>query len=361
MKTGKFFIVILLLLVAVGISFSQPAVEPGARVSFSQIETFDMGRLVRIGDELKYGSYIIRKIGQDVYQINDPGDIYAGGGGVGVDFYIVNGSHTSLVIDLGNDYINGRPSNNIQPRPNAAEEFLSLIHIIAGSRRIEVGITHLHADHFGIIGALEGTGIPVWVGHGEVLTASHGANADMNMFQIFNQGEKVFDLGGGVIIETFLVRGHTLGGTVFIDKHHNMIFTGDALGSGCGQSFNDIGRLNLFAIDMQRLVDYIMINFLPYERYTLQVQVGNSWQTAWGGSPDSFLPLIDLAFLDWCFIQDLATGSRLMFEGVWLDQRSMLHHLGTSYVSWPGMDIFMYGTATFVMPMEVARMAALLP
>ena len=49
----------------------------------AEVTPFSASPLVKLGDEVKYGSYIIRKIGDGIYQINDPGDKTAKGGGVG--------------------------------------------------------------------------------------------------------------------------------------------------------------------------------------------------------------------------------------------------------------------------------------
>jgi hypothetical protein len=54
--------------------------------AFAQpVVAFDASRLVKLGDEVKYGSYLVRKIGDGAYQINDPGDKSTKGGGWGVD------------------------------------------------------------------------------------------------------------------------------------------------------------------------------------------------------------------------------------------------------------------------------------
>lgn len=42
----------------------------------------------------------------------------------------------------------------------------------------------------------------------------------------------IFDLGGGCLIETRYIGGHTGVDLVFVDKKHRMVFTGDAVGSG---------------------------------------------------------------------------------------------------------------------------------
>lgn len=44
----------------------------------------------------------------------------------------------------------------------------------------------------------------------------------------------IFDLGGDVVVETVALPGHTPGSVIFVDKFHKCVFTGDAVGSGCG-------------------------------------------------------------------------------------------------------------------------------
>ena len=79
-----------------------------ATSAFAQSVTpFKASALVKLGDEVKYGSYLIRKIGEGIYQFNDPGDKTTKGGGWGVDFYLVCGTKKALLIDLGNNYIDG--------------------------------------------------------------------------------------------------------------------------------------------------------------------------------------------------------------------------------------------------------------
>ena len=68
---------------------------------------FNGSMLVKTGDEVRYGSYLIRKIGDGIFQINDPGDKSTKGGGWGVDMYLVCGTKKALLIDLGNNYITG--------------------------------------------------------------------------------------------------------------------------------------------------------------------------------------------------------------------------------------------------------------
>jgi len=50
---------------------------------------FDPSPLVALGDTVKYGSYVVYKIGDGIYKINDPGVTTGKGGAWGVDMYLI--------------------------------------------------------------------------------------------------------------------------------------------------------------------------------------------------------------------------------------------------------------------------------
>lgn len=325
---------------------------------------FDASQLVKPGDNLAYGSYVIYKVDDGIYKINDPGVTTGKGGAWGVDMYLVCGTEKALMIDLGNNYIKGYEKDLIDPRENAQQEFLDVVKGLAGDLPIEAAVTHMHPDHDGMTGAFLGMDVPFRIGEGEDLTAlftQHGL--DSTLYKTFKQGEKIFDLGGGRIVETFLVRGHSLGGTVYILKSDKMLFSSDALGSGIGQSMRAVDRLQMFAVDSKKLVEYITANFDPYERYEIKVFTGHTWQNVYGGFMSPNKPKVDLGYLDWRFVQDVATCANGLLEGKWLEPGSGLVHIGNmEYTdSWPGavgQAIMVYGTGTVIIPLEVAYEAA---
>ena len=132
---------------------------------------FNASTLIKTGDEVRYGSYLIRKIGDKVFQINDPGDKSTKGGGWGVDMYLVCGTKKALMIDLGNNYITGYEKDLLKPRRNAAEELLSVIDGLAGKLPLEIAVTHMHPDHDGMTGAFLDRKVTFWAGEGEDLNA----------------------------------------------------------------------------------------------------------------------------------------------------------------------------------------------
>jgi S-formylglutathione hydrolase FrmB/glyoxylase-like metal-dependent hydrolase (beta-lactamase superfamily II) len=328
------------------------------------VTPFNATVLIKTGDEVRYGSYLIRKIADRVFQINDPGDKSTKGGGWGVDMYLVCGTKKALLIDLGNNYITGYEKDLLKPRPNAAEEFLSVIDGLAGKLPLEIAVTHMHPDHDGMTGAFLDRKVTFWAGVGEDLNALKTQhNLDPAIYQVFTHGIKSFDLGDGQIVETFLVRGHSNGGTVFIIKKDLLVFSSDALGSGFGQAFPTVERLKQMAEDSQKLVEHIKVNFTPYERYGLRVFTGHWWQNTYGGFLHPNKSPIDIGYLDWRFVQDVASCANGILQGRWLVDGSGIRYIGNmAYTdAWPsaeGRAIMVCGTGTIIIPLKQAYEAA---
>lgn len=293
---------------------------------------FDPSRLKQPGDNVHYGSYNIYKIGEDVYKINDPGDPEAILGGlIGTDIYLICGESKALMIDLGNNYIDGFEKDLIKPRRNAKEEFLDVVNKLIGKRQLEVAVSHMHPDHSGMTKAFLNAGVPLWIGQGEDmerLKTMHGI--DPSTFRIFKQGEKTFDLGGGRIVNTFFLRGHSNGGTVFLLKPDMMLFTGDAISPGprrkrelrSAEAFKD------FTVDINSLVNNIRDNFAPYDRYRLQVYTGHSGEMMFHATKTDIADTLseDAGYGEWRFVQDMANVANAIKDGTWLDSTRGFYH-----------------------------------
>lgn len=77
---------------------------------------FNTSTLVNPGDTAHFGSYQVIKIATGIYQISDPGDPKAKMAGlIGTDIYVINGAAKALIIDLGNNYIDGYKADEIPP------------------------------------------------------------------------------------------------------------------------------------------------------------------------------------------------------------------------------------------------------
>ena len=175
--------------------------------------------------------------------------------------------------------------------------------------------------------------------------------------------QDVLDLGGGRVVETFLVRGHSLGGTVYLLKPDMVLFTGDAIGSGFGQAVASVERLKMIAEDSQKLVDHLKATLSPWERYGLKVFTGHWWQNVYGGFMSPNNARVDVGYLDWRFVQNVAMCANGILKGEWLAEASGLRYVGKmAYTdAWPsaqGRAIMVYGTGTIIIPLEVAYESA---
>jgi glyoxylase-like metal-dependent hydrolase (beta-lactamase superfamily II) len=328
------------------------------------VPAFNASALVKIGDTAKYGSYKIIKIGDNAWQINDPGVTTGKGGAWGTDMYLVKGTNRAFMADLGNNYIDGYEPDLIAPRKNAAAELRAVISGLIGKTPLDIGITHAHPDHDGMTGAFIGDkNITINMPEGEDINAPKTQHKiDPSVYTRFVPG-KEFDLGGGRVVHTYLVRGHTNGGTAYLLTKDMMLFTGDSLGSGFGQAFGTVDRLKMIAEDSQKLVDAITATYSPYERYALRVYTGHSWQNSYGGFWSPNHKKVDVGFLDWRFVQDVASCSNGIFKGEWLTQGSGLNFQGLmeGTDAWPtakGRAMMVYGTGTIIIPLETAYQAA---
>ncbi|HBC79345.1 MAG TPA: hypothetical protein DCZ51_11985, partial [Bacteroidales bacterium] len=293
---------------------------------------FDPSNLKQLGDSVHYGSYFIYKIGEDIYKISDPGDPEAILGGlIGTDIYLICSESKALMIDLGNNYIDGFEKDLIKPRENAKEEFLDVVNNLIGKRSLEVAVTHMHPDHSGMTKAFIDTRVSLWIGEGEDmerLRTMH--NIEPSVYKIFRQGEKKFDLGGGRIVETFLLRGHSNGGTVFLLKPDMMLFTGDAISPGPRRKreLRSAEAFNNFTVDINNLVNNLKNNLAPYDRYGLQVYTGHSGEMMFHATKTDIADTLpeDEGYGEWRFVQDMANVANAIKDGTWLDATRGFHH-----------------------------------
>jgi glyoxylase-like metal-dependent hydrolase (beta-lactamase superfamily II) len=335
-------------------------------------QAFNAAALAHDGDNVAYGSYVVYRVGNGIYKINDPGVKTGKGGAWGVDSYLVVGKARAFMVDLGNNYIDGYPQDLIAPRKDAAEQFRAIAFGLAGKRPLEIGVTHMHPDHDGMTGAFvekhRNAGHRVTL----LMPEHEDPNALMAQYQIssdvysrFEPGH-VFDLGGGRKLTALQVRGHTAGSTVYLLTPEMYLFTGDSIGSGFGQAFPKVETLKVFAQDSQQLVDYINGHFTPWQRYALKVFTGHSWQNVYAGWWSPNHAKIDVGYLDWRFVQDVASAANGIVQGKWLVPGSGLQYVGNMEYTdaWPtaaGRAIMVYGSGTVITTLEAAYEAAGIP
>ena len=86
------------------------------------------------------------------------------------------------------------------------------------------------------------------------------------------------DLGGGFTVYTMEVPGHTDHSTVFFLKDKNLVFTGDAIGSGSGVWLFNYESILKYRSGINNLIAYLEdpSNRLNLEK--LEIHGGHSWQ-----------------------------------------------------------------------------------
>lgn len=322
---------------------------------------FNASGLVKVGDSVKYGSYEVIKIGEGIFQLKDGGDPKAKGVGlVGVDMYLICGTNKALLIDLGNNYIDGYAGDEIPPRKNAGPELRAVVDGLRGKLALEIAITHAHPDHDGMTGAFLDKRTAIWMPKGEDMNAPKVQHKiDPAVYTVFDQQTKTWDLGGGRVVRPLMVRGHSNGCSVYLLPSEMMLFTGDCLGIGAGRSLRNAETLKVWAEDKQKLVSFMKANFTPYQRYALKVYTGHSVGNPVAGFVSAAHPQLDLEFLDWRFMQDQALCGNAILKGQWLNPESGLQYLEvTNPKTGQKAGMMLFGIGAVEIPIQEAYKAA---
>ena len=230
--------------------------------------------------DVEVGPYTVSVIEKNVYHIQDynstnpAGDTYDADGKLThfnncSDIYLIVGENEALVIDL---------SNPINWADNAAESLRSLIAERAGDKPVTVAFTHSHGDHTGMLPAmLETPGVRFALPRDDFGRFADRIPEERREF--FDEG-RTFDLGG-MTVETIAVPGHTVGSIVYYLDGHNLLFTGDAVGSGHGVwIFNEDGFYN-YVSAVPHLIEWLEDPEHGVDLDALQIYGGHYWQKDW--------------------------------------------------------------------------------
>ncbi|NLB89905.1 MAG: MBL fold metallo-hydrolase [Clostridiales bacterium] len=172
----------------------------------------------------------ITQIGRHVFSVLDEGNS---------SFYIVEGEKKAALIDTGIT-----PGGNILP----------IVQKVTQKPPVLL-LTHAHVDHFHHMDEFE----TVFMSHREfelpntfLQNMMAGKKLELAKTHSLISGSLI-DIGGNTL-EVFAVPGHTPGSVVFLEKNENNLFTGDAIGSGCGVWMQVPGAVAL-DIYYQSLID----------------------------------------------------------------------------------------------------------
>ncbi len=287
------------------------------------------------------GPYTVTLLDDGVYNIKDGNDsnpcgihMDENGQMAGMnncsDMYLVLGRKQALLIDLSNS------AQRITWDTTATKSLQAIVDERIGKRDLIITVTHRHGDHTGMLPAFkDDPEVSFWISKAEF--------SDMDLFPeerttFFDENESL-DLGGGTIINTVEVPGHTPHGTLFFLKDRNMVFSGDALGSGSGVWLFNTDAFTSYIKGIDHLISYIEDPANNIDPDKLVIHGGHSWQVG------------DLGKLTGQYIYDMRTLIEKIGESTTEAEpmTSQMQFLDTN---------FKYGTATITWNKEAAKQYA---
>ena len=245
--------------------------------------------------DVEVGPYTVSVIGENVYHIQDyntanpAGEEFDADGNLihfnnCSDIYLLVGEKEALMIDL---------SNPIDWAENADASLRSLVAERIENKPLTIAFTHEHGDHTGMLPAFVNDpevrfvlpdGDFAWfkerypeanahfLGEGTIFTVD-GALSDSGIFDL-----------GGMEVEAVSVPGHTNGSMAYLLKSQNLLFTGDAIGSGHGVwIFNEQG-FNQYVSAVPYLIQYLKERSVDSD--ALKIYGGHYWQKDWLDLPE---------------------------------------------------------------------------
>lgn len=223
------------------------------------------------------GPYTVYVIGEGVYHIEDanskrPAGLKTDKEGKVVgfnnssDMYLIVGMKKALLIDL---------SNFVKWDNTAIESLRSVVSERVGNKEFYITLTHKHGDHTGMLPAFkDDPNVKFWIPE-EEFKGTYMFPAERTT--LFRENESL-DLGGGYLITTTEVPGHTGHGTLFFLKGRDLVFTGDALGSGNGVWLFGYENFLTYTKSIESLIKYLEnpANRINIEK--LVIYGGHYWQ-----------------------------------------------------------------------------------
>ena len=229
--------------------------------------------------DVEIGPYTVSVIEKNVYHIQDyntsnpAGEAFDAEGNKThfnncSDMYLIVGKEKALLIDL---------SNNIRWADNAAESLRRLVSERTEGKELTITFTHNHGDHTGMIQAYADDP-DVTFALPETDFAFLARRFPEAQYYFINEGF-VFDLGG-FEIETIEVPGHTDGSVVF-NMNRDILFSGDAIGSGHGVwIFNEAAYIK-YAAAVPHLIEWLENPENGVNIEKLRIYGGHYWQRDW--------------------------------------------------------------------------------
>jgi glyoxylase-like metal-dependent hydrolase (beta-lactamase superfamily II) len=223
------------------------------------------------------GPYTVHVLADGVFRIEDANDsnpagvhLNEDGSMAGMnncsDMYLVVGGEKALLIDL---------SNAVEWDSTATESLRAIVYDRVGEKELFITVTHRHGDHLGMLPAFaEDPRANFWI-----------SEAEFSGTETFPEGRTTsfaerssLDLGGGFMINTMEVPGHTAHSAVFFLRDKNRVFTGDAIGSGSGVWLFDYESFLTYRRSVDDLIAYLEDPNNDIDPDKLVIHGGHAWQ-----------------------------------------------------------------------------------
>lgn len=294
--------------------------------------------------DVEVGPYTVSVIEKNVYHIQDYNSSYPAGMVMGEDgsfvgfnncsdMYLLVGRKKALLIDL---------SNNINWADNAAESLRQLVAERSEGKELIVTFTHNHGDHIGMLHAY--TEDPtVKFALPETDFSALISKFPEAQCSYINDGD-VLELGG-MNVDVIEVAGHTNGSVVFSIQGSDIMFTGDAIGSGQGVWIFHEDGFRQYATSVPEFIEWIVNPSNGVNPESLRIYGGHYWQRA--GLPE----MKDGEELGITYLRDMKQLIENIKAGTVETEPTALGR--------PGLDTyFRYGTACIVWNGEQAKKIA---
>ena len=230
--------------------------------------------------DVEIGPYTVSVIEKNIYHIQDyntsnpAGETFDAEGNKThfnncSDMYLIVGKNKALLIDL---------SNNIRWADNAVESLRQIVSERTAGKELTITFTHNHGDHTGMINAYADDPT-VRFALPETDFIRMAARFPEAQSYFINEGH-VFDLGG-FEIETIAVPGHTDGSVVFNMNGMDILFTGDAIGSGHGVWIFNTDAYRKYDAAVRHLISWIANPENKVNIENLRIYGGHYWQRDW--------------------------------------------------------------------------------
>jgi glyoxylase-like metal-dependent hydrolase (beta-lactamase superfamily II) len=233
--------------------------------------------ITSVAQNYQKGPYTLSTITKDVYHIEDgnnanPPGVHLNDRGemTGMnncsDMYLIVGQEKALLIDL---------SNEVKWDKTAKESLRELVREKTTGKKLFITVTHKHGDHLGMLPAFKNDAdVTFWIPDAEF----KGMSLFPEERTIYFKENEPISLGGTYLVQTLEVPGHTRHSTIFFLKGQNLVFTGDAIGSGSGVWLFDYDSFVTYKRSIDKLISYIDNPDNGVNTEKLVVFGGHYWQ-----------------------------------------------------------------------------------